>query len=83
MSIAELFPFLRCLAIVDLGDLVTAHAVLAGLARERQPKLLLDCGRQEAAHRVRLPTGRFHHRLDAGALAAAQQLQHRLRLGGG
>jgi hypothetical protein len=57
-------------------DGVAALAVLALGGRHRQPHLLRDGSREEPAHRMRLPPGRFHEFLGSCAARALQQVQH-------
>src|SRR5579863_5327914 len=58
------------------GDDAVEALVAALLGDERQAVLLTYDPGQEAAHRVRLPTGRLHDRRDAGSPPAAQHLDH-------
>ena len=59
---------------------VSALPVLSFGGRHRQPHLLADGARQEAAHGMGLPACSFQQFLHAGSLGAFQQVEHRRRL---
>src|SRR5205814_1469886 len=59
-----------------LGD-DAIDAVTIGLVRlQRQSKLLAHDAREESAHRVLLPAGRLHNRLDSRSLGVTEHLNN-------
>ena len=64
----------------DRGDVIAAHAVLAHFGDEGQLELLLDEPAEEAAHRMRLPSGLGDDVVDGDAGPPPQHLDHQILL---
>ena len=60
--------------------MIAAHAVLADLGAEGKLELLFDETAEEAAHRMRLPTGLGDDVLDGDAGLPPQHLDHEILL---